>query len=157
MASDEMLKEIYPGSSVTVLGAYCLLMAFKRLCKVPFSTMVVLLNLLQLLCPAENLLPKNKYQLVKFAQRSASKHTRIDFCRSCRKELQRNKKCSSGSCPNTEPNTLIMISPESALQRIISGMYTIMVYNSMTLSSMHLTSHNNTYQPNLYPYSYVTS
>ncbi len=78
-----MSMEVYPGSKVTVLGAYCLLMEFKRLCKLPFSTMVILLNLLQLLCPVGNLLPKTKHQLVKFTRNSSSRHYRIDFCRSC--------------------------------------------------------------------------
>ncbi len=78
-----MMDKIYPGSTVSVLSGYCLLMEFKRLCKVSFSTMVVLLNLLQLLCPANNLLPTTKYQLLKFVKKSTSLHSKIDFCRSC--------------------------------------------------------------------------
>ena len=113
--SNEMTMQIYPGSSVTVFGAYCLLMEFKRLCKIPFSTMFVLLNLLQLLCPVGNLLPTIKYQLVKFARQSTSLHSTIDFCRSCGTELQRNRRCHSRSCPKTEPNSMILISPDQTI------------------------------------------
>ncbi len=120
--SDQMTMPIYPGSEVTVFGAYCLLMEFcKRLCRIPFTTMVVLLNLLQILCPLGNLLPTTKYQLVKFAQKATSSHSQIDFCRSCNEELGRNKRCSSTSCPKSEPNTMLIISPDNDLQHTISG------------------------------------
>ena len=119
--SGVMMQSIYPGSNVTVLGAYCLLMEFKRVCKLSFSTMVVLLHLLQLLCPAGNLLPTTKYQLVKFAQRFKKSHTRIDFCRFCGKELERNQRCLSSSCLRSEPNSMIIVSPQRTLQQTISS------------------------------------
>ena len=119
--SGVMMQSIYPGSNVTVLGAYCLLMEFKRVCRLSFSTMVVLLHLLQVLCPAGNLLPTTKYQLVKFAQRFTNSHSRIDFCRYCGKELERNQRCLSSSCPRSEPNSMIIISPQRTLQQTISS------------------------------------
>jgi len=117
---EHMTIPIYPGSDVTVFGAYSLLMEFKRRCKIPFSTMVVLLHLLQILCPLGNLLPTTKYQLVKFAKQS-SPHSRLDFCRTCGTELRQSRTCPSSSCPKTEPNTMLIISPDKALQQIISG------------------------------------
>lgn len=114
-----MAQPMYPGSSVTVLGAYCILMEVKRLCRLPFSTMVILLEVLQLLCPAKNLLPTTKYQLIKFARKFSSTNSRIDFCRSCGKLLQRRHKCPQ--CQKTEVNSMILVSPDQALEQIISG------------------------------------
>ncbi len=116
-----MAEPIYSGSNVTLLVAYCILMEFKSICRVSFSTMVMLLNLLQLLCPPGNCLPKTKYQLVKFAQMFDSSHSRIDYCHVCNKKLQSNRVCTSGRCKKGEPNSLILISPKSALPRTISG------------------------------------
>ena len=118
-----MAEPIYPGARVTVLGAYCLLMELKRVCRLPFSAMIFILNVLQLLCPAGNLLPTTKYQLLKFAHQSASSHKRIDFCSFCGTELGISKRCSSTACGKGEPNTLIMVSPDQALTKIISGSY----------------------------------
>ena len=83
-----MSNKIYSGSQVTVLEAYCLLMELKRTCRLSFTTMVMLLSLLQILCPAGNLLPTSKHQLLKFAYQFKSKHSRIDYCRSCGNELE---------------------------------------------------------------------
>ncbi len=118
----DMFESIYPGSGITIAGAYCATMEFKRICRLPFTTIVVLLQLLQLLCPAGNKLPTTKYQLTKFFRKYKSSHTRRNFCRSCNTEIiGTSAKCSNRACPNREPNSLIYISPDHSLQRIISG------------------------------------
>ena len=121
-ADCDMFESIYPGSDITIAGAYCAIMEVKRICRLPFATIVVLLQLLQLLCPAGNKLPKTKYQLKKFFNKYKSPHTRHNFCRSCNTEIiGTSAKCSNRACPNREPNSLIYISPDHSLQRIISG------------------------------------
>ena len=105
----QMSEPIYPGANITVLGAYCLLMEFKRLCKLPFSTLVTLLSVLQLLCPAENLLPTMKHQLVKFARQFPSQHSRMDFCRSYGAQLQQlTDRCPNPRCPKMETDSMIL-------------------------------------------------
>ena len=58
---DELLGPVYDGSKVTVLGAYCAIMEFKRACRLPFTAIAMLLQLLQLLCPSVNKLPRSVY------------------------------------------------------------------------------------------------
>ena len=121
-ADCDMFESIYPGSDITIAGAYCAIMEVKRICRLPFATIVVLLQLLQLLCPAGNKLPTTKYQLKKFFHKYKSPYTRRNFCRSCNTEIiGTSAKCSNRGCPNREPNSLIYISPDHSLQRIISG------------------------------------
>ena len=116
-----MSNKIYSGSQVTVLEAYCLLMELKRICRLSFTTMVMLLSLLQILCPAGNLLPTSKHQLLKFAYQFKSKHSRIDYCRSCGDELESSCRCPSNTCRKEEPNSILLFSPNQAIQRIIRG------------------------------------
>ena len=118
-----MSERIYPGSQVTVLEAYCLLMELKRICRLSFTTMVTLLSLLQILCPAGNLLPTSKHQLLKFAYQFKCKHSRIDYCRSCGGELANSSRCPSDTCRKEEPNSILLFSPNQAIQRIIRGKY----------------------------------
>jgi len=92
-----------------------MLLELKRMCKLPFSTMVWLL---QLLCPKENLLPTTKYQLLKFSRQFSSHSTRINFCSCCGTELGESKICSSLRC---EPCSLIMTNPAKTLVRIIAA------------------------------------
>ena len=96
-------------------------MEFKRVCRLSFATMVILLNLLQLICPPGNLLPTTKYQLLKFSRRVNSEHWKIDYCRSCSRKLQTNQKCPSSICEKSEPNSVILIPPKKTLQQIISS------------------------------------
>ena len=44
----------------------CTIMEFKRFCRLPFSAIEKLLQLLQLLCPPNNILPQNLYEAKKF-------------------------------------------------------------------------------------------
>ncbi len=112
----EMTRLVYAGSSATVLGAYCLLMELKRLCKLPFSTMLSYLIYSWPCVPRIIVYLPLSIKLFKFANKFSSLHSRVEFCRSCGIELQRNRKCSSGS---SEPNSVILIPPEQALQRTI--------------------------------------
>lgn len=122
VADSNMFQPIYPGSDVTVAGAYCAIMEFKRICRLPFTTIVVLLQLLQLFCPAGNKLPTSKHQLKKFFQRYTTSYTRRNFCRSCNTEITgRSLLCSNRNCPRREPNSMIYLSPDRSLKRIISG------------------------------------
>lgn len=130
--SCEMAQPVYPGSSVTLLATYCLLMEFKRAYRLSFTTMVALLQLLQLLCPPNNILPTTKHQLVKFSRIFESQHSKIDFCRTCNKQLENKKPCSSAQCLKSEPNSLILISPIHAMQHTISGMCTLQLLVTCT-------------------------
>lgn len=61
-----MFEPLYDGASITICGAYCALMEFKRACRLPFTTIDKLLELLHLLCPSNNKLPSSIYKLKKF-------------------------------------------------------------------------------------------
>ena len=122
VTDDEIMnRSIYPGASVTVLGAYCSILEFKRVCKLSFSTIVMLLKLLQVLCPTGNLLPTTKYQLVKFANKNKSEHIKVDFCHSCQWEIPEGRVCSNSTCKKEEPNSLIQISSLKPLEQVVSS------------------------------------
>ena len=53
---EDVFEPLYPGSMITVCGAYCAIMDFKRKCHVPLQTILSILQLLQLVCPAGNTL-----------------------------------------------------------------------------------------------------
>ena len=49
-----MFEPLYENASITVCGAYCAIMKFKCACRLPFTTIAMLLNILNLLCPPDN-------------------------------------------------------------------------------------------------------
>ena len=118
----DMFEPLYPGASISVCGAYCAILEFKRVCRLPFTAIAMLLRLLQLLCPPQNRLPPSVYMLKKFFQRYTTTYTKRLFCATCNQEIPlRQKKCSNAGCPSLEPNTLIHIPSDKALQRIVTS------------------------------------
>ena len=109
------------------VGAACIaIMEFKRTCKLPFTAIVALLQLVQLLCPVGNKLPTSKHQLLKFFDVAQQSHQRYDYCRTCSTKLHGKKRCPNKSCLKAEPNSLIEISPDESFQKVISGTYLYM-------------------------------
>ena len=125
-----MFKPLYNGAGISVCGAYCAIMEFKRVCRLPFTAIAMLLQLLQLICPADNKLPRSVYVWKKFFQRRSSKYTKLRFCCHCDQQLGvDDKKCSGADCQevNLEPNTLIVLKPDKAIRRIFRRKYTKLV------------------------------
>ncbi len=55
---------IYENVTITLCGVLCAIMEFKRACRLPFTTIGKLLELLQLICSPNNTLPQTLYDLV---------------------------------------------------------------------------------------------
>ena len=122
-----MFEPLYEGAHITVCGAYCALMEFKRVCRLPFSALAMLLQILQLLCPPGNKLPQSVYILKKFFQKYSSKLTKLRFCGSCNQQLQeKQRKCSNIQC-EVEPSTLIVIRPDKAIKRILTSKFDLLL------------------------------
>ena len=51
---EDMFKSLFDGAGISMCGAYCAIMEFKRMCRIPFTAIAALLQLLQLLCPPDN-------------------------------------------------------------------------------------------------------
>ena len=120
----DMFKPLYDGANITICGAYCAIMEFKRACRLPFSAISVLLQLLQLLCPAGNQLPRSVYQLKKFFKKHSSQHNKRTFCPQCHTELNRKQqKCTNAGCQGGEPNSLITLKPDRAISNIFKRKY----------------------------------
>ena len=120
---ERMFEPLYEGVHITVCGAYCAIMEFKRVCRLPFTAIAMLLQILQLLCPPGNKLPQSVYILKKFFQKYSSKSTKLRFCGSCNQRLQDNqRKCSSADC-HIEPSTLIILRPDKAIRRVLTSEY----------------------------------
>lgn len=114
----KMFEPLYDGASITICGAYCALMEFKRACRLPFTTIDMLLQLLQLFCPSNNKLPRSVYKFKKFFEQFASSHQKRQFCSDCVKEFS---KCDNPDCRSTEPNTLISFDPTKAIRRVLKS------------------------------------
>ena len=65
LIDNEFWEPVYEGANISTVGAYCAIMEFKRACRLSFSTIAMLLQLLQLLCPSHNKLFKSIYTFKK--------------------------------------------------------------------------------------------
>ena len=116
-----MFEPLYEGARITVCGAYCAIMELKRVCRLPFTAIAMLLQILQLLCSADNKLPRTVYVLKKFFQKYSSKSTKMRFCGSCnRKVTNSQQKCRNLDC-QSQPSTLIILRPDKAIRRVLTS------------------------------------
>ena len=121
---DEMdpavFEPLYANAKITKCGAFVAIMEFKRACRIPFASIDKLLELLQLLCPADNSLPRSSYLLRKFfAPNFVSKQT---FCSDCLKEFVPGaKRCADVQCMNLPPSSLSVLNPVKATKRIMQS------------------------------------
>lgn len=119
---EKMFEPLYDGASITVCGAYCAIMEFKRVCRLPFTAIAMLLQLLQLLCPPANKLPRSIYVLKRFFHKYSSPHTTQRFCPECRTELEVNqRKCTNFGCRGKEIDYLITLKPDRSIQTIVAS------------------------------------
>ena len=61
--TDVQFDAEYENASITLCGAFCAIMEFKRSCSLSFSCVDKLLDLLQLFCPPVNTLPRTSLNL----------------------------------------------------------------------------------------------
>ena len=118
---DEMLKPIYEKANITLCAAYCAILEFKRSCHLPFTAIKKLLELLQLLCPADNILPKSVYMFKKFFTKFSSPHQKHQYCPNCKLVIE-NCKCDSQS---SEPDSLITLDAEKSITRVVKSKHLI--------------------------------
>ena len=142
----DMFEPLYPGASISKCGAYCAIMEFKRVCRLPFTAIAMLLQLLQLLCPVQNKLPRSIYMLKKVFQRHRAPYTKRVFCSSCNKEIcQGQKRCMDRNCTYQEPNALIHLPSDRAVQRIVTShstlFYQCIVFYMSTYTYMFIILH----------------
>jgi hypothetical protein len=108
LIESKLLEPLYENANITVCGAYCVIMEFKRACNLSYRTIAMLLQLLQLLCPRDNNLPKSVYMFKGFFQKYTSPSQCLHFCPSCGMEFgEQQKQCANATCNRAEPNTLI--------------------------------------------------
>lgn len=121
----KMFEPIYDNASVSKCGAYCAIMEFKHSCRLPFSCIDKLLQLLQLLCPANNSLPCSVYMLRKFFKTFSSSQKKRKFCSDCKTELcDQREKCTKVTCRPLQPSTLITLNPIEAIKRVLTSEFT---------------------------------
>ena len=118
----QMFTPIYDNASISVCGAICAIMEFKRSCRLSFSCIAKLLQLLQLLCPASNCLPQSVYAIKKFFRKFSSPSTIRRFCSNCEEELSSvQPKCDKVLCKKFEANSFISFSTINAIKRIMKS------------------------------------
>lgn len=119
---DDMFKPLYEGASISISGAYCAIMELKRACRLPFTTIAKLLDLLQLVCPANNHLPTSVHKFKKFFGQYSSECTAHYHCHVCHTEyLPGQKECTN--CANAKQDTLIVINPKKAITRVLNSKF----------------------------------
>ena len=119
---DSLFVPLYENASITQCGAYCALMEFKRSCRLPFTTIAKLLDLLQLLCPPNNNLPQSVYKFKKFFTKFSTHCEKRNFCRVCHVEYKDGqKKCNTSSCRLTEADTLVNFDSKTAIRRVLKS------------------------------------
>ena len=112
-----MFQPLYENASITVCGAYCAIMEFKRACRLPFTTIAMLLNLLNLLCPPDNHLPQSLYKFKQFFEKFSSFYEKDQFCSDCLAQYRKHQsRCDNTSCRRTEPSTMISFNPTKAIR-----------------------------------------
>ena len=118
--NDELFEPIYENTKITLCGAYCAIMEFKRVCRLPFSSLAMLLQLLQLLCPPGNNLPRTVYAFKKlFCKASLSKETHC-FCADCNVQFCEGQKfCNNTACRKRESSKLIHFDITGAMKRVL--------------------------------------
>ena len=115
---NDMFEPLYPGAKITIAGAYCAIMHFKSTFRCPFTVIAQLLQLLQLLCPSENRLPKSVYSLRKFFQTFKAQQTRKQYCSSCHERVEGG--CSRQGCVKGEPDCFIYMDTTKQFRTILS-------------------------------------
>ncbi len=95
-------------------------MEFKRACCLPFTTIAKLLELLQLVCPANNHLPTSLHKFKKFFGQYSSECTAHYHCHVCHTEyLPGQTECTNFA--NAKQDTLIVINPKKAITRVLKS------------------------------------
>ena len=117
---ENMFEPIYDDANITVCGAYCAIMEFKHVCRLPFTAIAMLLQLLQLLCPASNKLPRSVHVLKKFFQKHSSPRIKQMFCSKCHLEMNQ-RKCTNTGCEGKEADYLINLKPDRSIQMIVTS------------------------------------
>ena len=119
---DGMFDPVYGNATISKCGAYCAIMEYKRSCRLPFTAIEKLLQLLQLICPADNSLPRSVYALKKFFTKLTSTFQRRQFCADCNTELREDQRvCENTTCRKREPNCLITLHAERAIRRVLQS------------------------------------
>ena len=80
---ESSFEPLYNGSTVTVCGAYFCIMKYAKIAKLPYKAIEELLNLLQVICPSSNKLPKSLHQLKKFFHKFTAPYTCSKVCSEC--------------------------------------------------------------------------
>ena len=114
---ESSFEPLYNGSTVTVCGAYFCIMKYAKIAKLPYKAIEELLNLLQVICPSSNKLPKSLHQLKKFFHKFTAPYTCSKVCSECSSPCHGTANCENCS---SEYGNMIHISIAKSLQTIVS-------------------------------------
>ena len=113
-----MFNPIYKDANISLVGAYCAILEFKRSCRVPFTTI---------------------HLFKKFFLRYTSPYEKRQFCSTCNKEYKKGQKwCDNATCIRSEPNTLISYNPRRALRRVLKSKPHNYVHNALSCSYLFI-------------------
>lgn len=125
---ESMFQPLYQGANITICGTYCAIMEYKRACKLPFTAIEKLLELLELICPANNGLPKSLYILKSFFKKRSCQVSKQKFCPDCCCEIASDKEtCRNSSCHSKDVNYLYTLRPEGQIRKIVTRKYVIVI------------------------------
>jgi hypothetical protein len=117
----DLFEPIYPGSKLTICGAYFSIMHFSHKNKLTYTAIENLLELIALFCPDASKIPPTFYKLRNFFQQFSGVHEKQRFCFECEK-LTNNSSCSMPNCLSSlGEGHMVHLSIEKSLQVIITS------------------------------------
>ena len=112
-----LFKPLYPGAEISYCAAMCAIMQFCTANHLSYAAIAQLLQLLILLCPANNTIPTSIYRLKKFFKRFSSQNTITTACGECQK-LKESCRCSP---TKQKLGKLVNVSLVKPLRTIVSS------------------------------------
>ncbi len=121
----DLFEPIYPGSNLTICGAYFSIMHFCHKNKLTFTATDNLLELITLFCPDNNKIPSSFYKFRKFFQQFSGAHEKQSYCFECETPTNASS-CSTPNCSSScGVGHMVHLSIEKSLQVVITSKHSL--------------------------------
>ena len=126
--TDEFMGPLYEGAAISVCATYCTIMEFAISCRLPYSSIEKLLQLLRLLCPRDSKLPTSIYKLKCFFKVFSSAYQMKEFCSGCGQRLPGAHICT---CRPGQKNSVVVTFPsKKAIQSLMQSTSVLQAYHN---------------------------
>ena len=119
-----MFEPIYENAPISLCGAFCAIMEFKRSCNLSFSCIDRFYSFF-----SSSVLQVTVYHIQcmlseSFFRKYSTTNAKRRFCSNCEQEFSDvQQKCDKVACKNFEPNTFISFNVFNAIKRIMKSKF----------------------------------